>query len=213
MYPKFGRNCRCLLALFLLLACRNSFAQVLDSHDELLPPRSRPETQIAPVAPRLPILPKPNPLPPGLFGFSGLTHSAGTIFSGTVISISRMPSGHEQSVARIAITFHVDRAIRGTVPGEQLTIHEWAGLWTGGPRYRVGERLLLFFYPPSKLGLTSPVAGPLGRFVVDPVGRVLLSPLHRQAFQADLAADGRSFVRINDLVRAVQRAGGEEWVR
>jgi hypothetical protein len=32
--------------------------------------------------------------------------------------------------------------------------------------------VLLFLYPASRLGLTSPVGGPLGRFHVDNAGRV-----------------------------------------
>ncbi|GAC1428679.1 MAG: hypothetical protein NVS1B11_11280 [Terriglobales bacterium] len=43
-------------------------------------------------------------------------------------------------------------------------------------RYFVGERLLLFLYPPSKLGLTSPVGGSLGRFNLDSAGNVALRP-------------------------------------
>ena len=42
-----------------------------------------------------------------------------------------------------------------------------------GERYRSGEHLLLFFYSPSKLGLTSPVGGSLGRFAVDSAGNVI----------------------------------------
>jgi len=45
-------------------------------------------------------------------------------------------------------------------------------LWSFGLRYRRGERALLFLYPPSRLGLTSWVGGPLGRFAVDSTGSV-----------------------------------------
>jgi hypothetical protein len=41
--------------------------------------------------------------------------------------------------------------------GQVLTVHEWAGLWSSGKRYCVGERVFLFLYPPGKLGLTSVV--------------------------------------------------------
>ena len=55
-----------------------------------------------------------------------------------------------------------------------MTIREWAGLWNTGERYETGERVLLFLYPKSKLGLTSPVGGKLGRYAVDAAGRVLI---------------------------------------
>ncbi len=75
------------------------------------------------------------------------------------------------------VSFRVEHAIRGTQAGQRLTIREWAGLWNSGERYRVGDRLMLFLYPPSKLGLTSPVGGPHGRFTVDKNGQVTISNL------------------------------------
>ena len=80
----------------------------------------------------------------------------------------------------------------------------------GGQRYRVGERVLLFLYPPSKLGLTSCVGGRMGRFTVDPWGRVLLSAQHLSAFRADPVLGGKSRVRFSDFALAVRRASEEE---
>jgi hypothetical protein len=55
-------------------------------------------------------------------------------------------------------------------------VREWAGLWEAGERYRAGERVLLYLYPPSKLGLTSPVGGRLGRYQIGHDGLVTLDP-------------------------------------
>jgi hypothetical protein len=139
-----------------------------------------------------------------------MARAAGTIFSGTVVSIARRPASRGQTVETVAITFHIGNAIRGVTPGEDLTISQWIGLWSGGQRYRVGERVLLFLYPPSKLGLTSSVAGPVGRFTIDPWGRVLLSAEHLSAFRTDPVLGGKSRVRFSDFARAVQRASEEE---
>ena len=104
-----------------------------------------------------------------------MTRSAGYIFAGTVKSVERAaPKGN--GVATVLINFHVDQAMRGVRTGQTLAIREWAGLWESGERYRPGERVMLFLYPPSKLGLTSPVGGPMGRFKIDPDGRVVLGP-------------------------------------
>jgi hypothetical protein len=104
-----------------------------------------------------------------------LTRSSGYIFAGTVKSVERaVPKGN--GVATVLINFHVDEAMRGVQTGQMLAIREWAGLWEFGERYRPGERVLLFLYPPSKLGLTSPVGGPLGRFRIGPDGHVILDP-------------------------------------
>jgi hypothetical protein len=105
-----------------------------------------------------------------------LTPKAGYIFSGTVKSVERLAPRVKGSVAVMRITFHVDQGLRGTRTGQTLIVREWAGLWQAGERYRPGERAMLFLYPPSKLGLTSPVGGASGRFGVDPKGRVIIEP-------------------------------------
>jgi hypothetical protein len=110
----------------------------------------------------------------------------------------------------VAITFHVENALRGATPGENLTVTQWIGLWTGGQRYRVGEHLLLFLYPASKLGLTSCVAGETGRFSIDAWGRVVLSAQHLSAFRTDPVLGGKSRVRLSDFALAVRRASAEE---
>jgi hypothetical protein len=96
------------------------------------------------------------------------------------------------------------------VPGRDLSISEWMGLWSSGQRYRVGERVLLFLYPRSKLGLTSSVAGAMGRFTVDTQGGVLLSPLHMSAFRTHPVVGGKSRLRLSDFALAVKQATGEE---
>lgn len=104
-----------------------------------------------------------------------VTQSSGYIFAGTVKSVERTPP-KGNSVATVQITFHVDEGLRGVRSGQILAIHEWAGLWQSGERYRPGERVLLFLYPPSKLGLTSPVQGPMGRFRIGPDGQIVVDP-------------------------------------
>jgi hypothetical protein len=156
-----------------------------------------------------PVLPT-RPIPPVTIGFPTVTQGAGIIFSGTVTAIVRHSATRASVVETVAITFHVENAIRGTTPGENLTISQWIGLWSGGERYRVGENVLLFLYPPSKLGLTSTVAGAIGRFTIDPRGRVLLSARHLSAFRADPVLGGRASVSFRDFAQAVRRVSGEE---
>lgn len=103
-----------------------------------------------------------------------LAGAAGSIFTGTVTAVRRVPVSRENELDTVQITFRVAHALRGAQAGRDLAIREWIGLWAAGERYRVGERVLLFLYPPSKLGLTSPVAGRQGRFSVDEKERVIL---------------------------------------
>ncbi|MGA8762640.1 MAG: hypothetical protein WB562_07225 [Candidatus Sulfotelmatobacter sp.] len=167
-----------------------------------------------PGAPSIPRqLPPRQPAPPGVIAFPQMVHAAGIIFSGHVVSVARDPASGGAGLETIAITFHIDRAFRGASTGTDLTIHEWSGLWSSGQRYRAGERVLLFLYPPSKLGLTSCVAGPVGRFTVDSVGRVLLSDRHLSVLNSDPILARKSRVSLDDLGEAVRRGGGEERVQ
>ncbi|HEY7354796.1 MAG TPA: hypothetical protein VH596_18660 [Terriglobales bacterium] len=102
-----------------------------------------------------------------------LARSSGQIFAGTVLEVKHDSSGSSGAVTTTSIRFRVEEAIRGVRKGQVVEIKEWGGLWQAGERYRRGERVLLFLYPPSRLGLTSPV-GHAGRFSVDSAGHVIL---------------------------------------
>jgi hypothetical protein len=145
-----------------------------------------------------------------MFGFSQFSRAAGRIFSGTVTHIERRPATAGQSVETVAVTFHVENAVRGASPGQNLTIKQWIGLWSSGQRYRVGERVVLFLYPNSKLGLTSTVGGSVGHFAVDREGWVLLTAQHLAAFRGDPVLGGKSRARFGDFALAVRQAGEEE---
>jgi hypothetical protein len=123
-----------------------------------------------------------------------------------VLSVKRVAQNDANSVAMMKITFRVEQAIRGTRSGQVLTIREWAGLWNSGERYRPGERVLLFLYSPSKLGLTSPVGGASGRFAVDDAGNALLEAgrFPARALDAVSQTELRQKNRVN--ARALTRA-------
>jgi hypothetical protein len=140
--------------------------------------------------------------------FPQIVQAAGIIFSGHVTSVARAPSS--RGPVSTAVTFKVEHAMRGTSAGRDLTIHEWAGLWTRGERYRVGERVLLFLYSPSKLGLTSPVAGPIGRFAVNSGGEIVMTPQHVHILATDPILRGRTVAPYSDFAGAVRRSSREE---
>jgi len=205
-----GRSCRCLLAALILtlapVLLQGQSGRVNSAPEFAVHrlPEASPPAASNQLRHHLPIT------PPGTIGFPLIARAAGAIFSGTVVSITRHPATQGQAVETVAITFHVENAIRGATPGEDLTISQWIGLWSGGQRYRAGERVLLFLYPSSKLGLTSCVAGGMGRFTVDPWGRVLLSAQHLSAFRRDPVLGGKSRVLVSDFALAVRRASEEE---
>jgi hypothetical protein len=155
-------------------------------------------------------IPPPNPVAPRPIVFQQLVRSAGIIFSGRVISVGRATPSLGPDHASTAITFQVEHATRGTSPNQTLTIHEWAGLWGRGERYHVGERLLLFLYAPGKLGLTSPVAGALGRFDLNSQGKIVMSPQHIALFAADPILGGKTVVPYTEFALAVRHFSREE---
>jgi hypothetical protein len=142
--------------------------------------------------------------------FRQLVRSAGIIFSGRVTFIGHAASPSRPDPASTTVTFHVENAIRGIAAGQTLTIHEWTGLWSSGERYRVGDRVLLFLYSPSKLGLTSPVSGALGKFVMNSQGQVVLSGQHVATFAGDPVVGGKSVISFADFALAVRRSMREE---
>ena len=98
---------------------------------------------------------------------------AGFIFSGTVLSVQQLPS-RPGGVNRVRITFSVHEAVRGVGQGKTFTVDQWASLWANqANQFRPGDRVYLLLYPRSKLGLTSVVAGGLGRYDLDSNWRVV----------------------------------------
>jgi hypothetical protein len=210
------RTILCLLAgLSIVLAPLFSHGQ--DSEIPNSVQRRRSNYLLPRAFPPRPPAPEPEPIVPPLSmnpgsssGLSGLVRAAGIIFSGTVIRIQRRGPTNAQTVSTVAITFHVENAVRGSTSGRELTIYEWAGVWSSGQRYRVGERVFVFLYPRSKLGLTSSVAGPIGRFAVDTRGTLVLSPQHISVLRRHPVLGGKSRVSLSDFALAVRQAHEEE---
>jgi len=103
-----------------------------------------------------------------------LSRRAGMIFAGTVLSTS---ARHDRAAAgatpSIEVIFRVDEPIAGVEHGQILTIHEWTGAWSMHRPMTTGQRILIFLYRPSRLGLTSPVGGSLGEIALDSSGQNL----------------------------------------
>lgn len=110
-----------------------------------------------------------------------LARRAGMIFTGTVLSTgprlaqnptpSDAPSNLRLGGNFIEMRFRIDRPIAGVQRGQILAIREWTGALSRQPALRSGERVLLFLYPPSRLGLTSPVGGARGQIRLDSTGQ------------------------------------------
>lgn len=137
-----------------------------------------------------------------------VTRKAGFIFSGTVISIAPVRGTADAAMDTVRITFSVHEAVRGVRPGKTFTMQEWAGLWsTEAGRFRPGDRVFLFLYPRSALGLTSVVGGPLGRYDLDSNWRIAGKNQKPQTFldaPQRPRASPRGNVRSHDLANTIR---------
>jgi hypothetical protein len=139
------------------------------------------------------LFPEPLPKLPRPIDVRPIVRGSGLIFSGRVLKVDHVSSGSAPGFTRI--TFQVEDGIRGTRRGQIIEVREWEGLWNIGERYRPGERVVLFLYPPSKLGLTSPVGGAsTGHYSVDTSGWMRprvpraepLPPIHIRTFTSQI---------------------------
>jgi hypothetical protein len=145
-----------------------------------------------------------------------MTRRSGAIFAGRVLSVQYLRARFANEVPTVRVTFHVEHGIRGARTGSRFVVRQWAGLWSGGQqRYRVGERVLLFLYPPSKVGLSSPVGGERGRFRIDAKGQVIVNAeraelIEKAANRQHVSNRMGTRIRVGELSRMLRRFQAEE---
>jgi hypothetical protein len=107
-----------------------------------------------------------------------LTQSAGTIVHGRIVAVQQGTHPDFPNVAVVNVTVQVLRNIRGAA-AQQITFRQWvqpirqlgvakapARKMRAAAGYTVGQELVLFLYPQSRYGLTSPVGADQGKFAV-----------------------------------------------
>jgi hypothetical protein len=159
-----------------------------------------------------------------------LSRRAGMIFAGTVLPAPsqtvRTPTLTTPTAAAdrvvpgttpsVQLRFRVDQAIAGVEQGQILTIHEWAGAASMYRPLHSGQHILIFLYPPSRLGLTSPVGGSLGQVALDPSGKNVVAQKpavatglrNESSIQPRASVDNGS-VSVVQLERAIRSAREE----
>jgi hypothetical protein len=118
-----GRSVPYLLAGILLAAALvTGQERVIDPPVRLARPAALSGVASRPIPPiRLPISGRPIISASGGFGFPQLERAAGRIFVGSVIRIECEPAHAGQTIEMVRISFHVENAIRGAVPGAEIT--------------------------------------------------------------------------------------------
>ena len=159
-----------------------------------------------------------------------LSRKAGIVFSGTVLSTRPHTTGTDPmgtdsaksdagAVPSLELSFRVDHPIAGVERGQVLTIHEWLGARTLQRAMRSGERFLIFLYPLSRLGFTSPVGGSQGQIPLDATGTRVIEkrPLAPTAGRLEMSPQSSPFapppdrpdVTVSQLERAIRAARRE----
>jgi hypothetical protein len=137
-----------------------------------------------------------------------LSRRAGMIFAGTVLTCTPPTTTMDRvvpaAVPAMQLSFRVDRAIAGVERGQVLTIHEWTGAWSMHGPITSGQHILIFLYPPSRLGLTSPVGGSVGQVALDASGNNVAKRAQKWS------AVGIGTVSVIQLERAIRSARSEQ---
>jgi hypothetical protein len=147
-----------------------------------------------------------------IFAGTVLAAAAQTVTTQTAATDRAVPAGIPAATPAVQLTFRVDQAIAGVEQGQILTIHEWAGAWSMHRPMRSGQHILIFLYPLSRLGFTSPVGGALGQVALDSSGKNVSKSGQKPPAPngvLDESADTRS-VSVVQLERAIRSARNEE---
>jgi len=123
-----------------------------------------------------------------------LARHAAIIFFGRVTGTSRVAPESGAAEPLLQITFAVDNGVRDAQSGQEFHLLEWPGRWQAGERYHIGERYLLFLHAPNAAGLTSPVGGTAGRFLIDSKGTIDLSSVAPLGTERNIPASASSSV-------------------
>jgi len=146
-----------------------------------------------------------------------LSRRAGMVFAGTVLDGAMRSSAADREVPGaipgVQLSFRVDEAIAGVERGQVLTIHEWAGAWAMQRPMNKGQHILIFLYPASRLGFTSPVGGSMGQVALDSIGKNVVERNPAIGVQNASSVQPRVPVAkasVVQLERAIRSARSEE---
>lgn len=94
-----------------------------------------------------------------------LTNEADRIFAGICTSIEEIENDSESGLSVIKYNFQISESIKGLENKQEITFKQWSKT-APDLAYEVGAKYILFLYPNSELGLTTPVGFLQGQFQV-----------------------------------------------
>lgn len=103
---------------------------------------------------------------------SEMVAASGIVVSGRVVQVREGRHPHYPNIAVTFVTVEVEDILKGAA--SHISRHEFMQFGGTGitrihdiPSYQVGEEIVLFLYPESEQGFTSPVGGGQGKFYLN----------------------------------------------
>ena len=97
-----------------------------------------------------------------------ITNSADRIFTGVCEKIEEIEKDPVSNLTVIKYTFKITESVKG-INSDEITFNQWKPT-TVDAGYVIGEKYVVFLYPNSRIGLTSPVGFMQGKFLVEKKG-------------------------------------------
>ena len=98
-----------------------------------------------------------------------ITDSANRIFSGTCINREEIQNDSVSNLNVVKYTFSIEESIKGVDNLNQISFKQWKPT-TKNAGFEVNKKYVVFLYPESELGLTSPVGFQQGKFSIEKKG-------------------------------------------
>ena len=107
-----------------------------------------------------------------------ITSASDRIFTGICTNVEEIEDDPESKLPVFKYTFKIIEAIKGLQGKEEITFKQWKPT-SNGASYETGKKYVLFLYPNSERGLTSPVGFLQGQFEVQKKGFIRRSEVVR----------------------------------
>ena len=100
-----------------------------------------------------------------------IIETSGRIFAGRCTKVEEIENDTESNLPVIKYTFKITEGIKGIGKKEEIVFKQWQPT-VRESNYETGKKYVLFLYPESKRGLTSPVGLSQGLFQVEEKGLI-----------------------------------------
>ena len=107
-----------------------------------------------------------------------ITSASDRIFAGICTNVEEIEEDSESKLPVFKYTFNITEPIKGLQGKEEITFKQWKPT-ANGASYEAGKKYILFLYPNSERGLTSPVGFLQGQFEIQKKGFIRRSEVVR----------------------------------